>query len=628
MTRRLAAIALNSLLGAAAGVGGLLIAYGFWPGLFAGLDESPPARQVSGLYPVERDPSGLTFAWTGETFAIRLPGLDRRSEWRLTVRMRGARSASETNPDVTFLVDGSKALTRTSSADFDDVVITLPAHPERRGAIIAAQCSSTVVPGPSDPRQLGVTIDSIALAPATFVMPPRRAMTGIAIASGAAGAALAVLVTPLAVASSVTAVVALGLAALVARGFGAYTDYPDLIARLSAWLFLLTTVIVIGLQAFQRAAWSATARCVVAFSAGAALLKLGLLLHPDMPVGDAMFQAHRFHYVLGGNFYFTSIAPGNYSFPYAPGLYVLAMPFAGLVTRGAGDMALLRTIVVCVDAIAAAMLYFALARSESPRAGALAVVLYHLTPLDYRIATVGNLTNAFAQSVAVVAFAVVATPAWTGRRGLFSAAVFTVMLTYAFVSHTSTFAVVSVAGAVIGGLFLLSANREIRRAGVTAGVGAGVAILAAVLIYYGHFGETYRTEWARISTETAAAAPDAGGRGVPQRMASVPRYLYLYFGIPLLMLAGWGLTLMRNRRDQLTLATIGWSCACLAFLVLGLLTPVDMRYYLTAIPPLAVAAGIGSAYGWARGGSARVIAAGLLAWAWGVGVRTWWGSWG
>ena len=67
--------------------------------------------------------------------------------------------------------------------------------------------------------------------------------------------------------------------------------------------------------------------------------------------------------MLGGTYYFTSIAPGNYSFPYAPGLYALAVPFAGLVTRGAGDMALLRTIVVCVDAVAAGMLYFALARS-------------------------------------------------------------------------------------------------------------------------------------------------------------------------------------------------------------------------------------------------------------------------
>ena len=45
-----------------------------------------------------------------------------------------------------------------------------------------------------------------------------------------------------------------------------------------------------------------------------------------------------------GNLYFTSIAPGGYSFPYPPGLYVFASLFAGLVRRGAGDMALLRII--------------------------------------------------------------------------------------------------------------------------------------------------------------------------------------------------------------------------------------------------------------------------------------------
>ena len=628
MSRRLAAVAINALLGALAGAGGLLIAYGVSPSLFAGLDESPPARLVTGLYPVERNPSGLTFAWTGETFAIRLPGIDRRTEWRLTVRLRGGRAGPATNPEVTFLVDGSKVLTHASSTDFDTAVVLVPPNPDRRSATIAAQCSSTVVPGPADPRQLGVTIDSIALAPASFAMPPPRAVTGVAIAAAVAGAAMGAIAQPLALAGSATAVVAVGLAVLVARGFGAYTDYPDVIARMSGWMSLLTAAIVIGLPTVRKSSWSGTAKFVAVYSTVVALLKLGLLLHPDMPVGDAMFQAHRFQYVLGGNFFFTSIAPGNYSFPYAPGLYVLAMTFADLVTRDAGDMALLRTIVIAVDAIAAALLYYPIARSGSSLAGALAVVLYHLTPLDYRIATVGNLTNAFGQSLAAIAFTIVATPAWIGRRGLANAALFTVILTYAFVSHTSTFAVVSVAGAMIAALFLLSANPELRRTGVTAAIGVGVAVLAAVLLYYAHFGETYRTEWARISSETAAAAPDAGGRGIAQRIASVPRYVYLYFGIPLLVLAAWGLMLLRKRRDQLTVATIGWSCACLAFLVLGLLTPVDMRYYLTAIPALAVAGGIGAAYGWACGGATRVLAAALLAWAALVGVETWWGTFG
>jgi hypothetical protein len=181
---------------------------------------------------------------------------------------------------------------------------------------------------------------------------------------------------------------------------------------------------------------------------------------------------------------------------------------------------------------------------------------------------------------------------------------------------------------MIAALFLLSRDPGLRRTGIMAAIGVGVAVLAAVLLYYAHFGETYRTEWARISSETAAAAPDAGGRRIPQRVASVPRYVYLYFGIPFLILAAWGLMLMRKRRDQLTLATIGWSAACLAFLLLGLFTPVDMRYYLTAIPALAVMAGIGSSYGWARRGSARIVAAGLMAWAAFVRFETWWRTFG
>jgi hypothetical protein len=633
VSRQLGTVALNAVLGALAGLVCLLLAYGLRPSLSVGLAESPPAPQVSGLYPVEREPSGLTFAWTGETFAIRLPGLDRRRGWRMTMRMRGARSAPAVNPDVTFLVDGLIVLTHTSAAAFEDVVVPLPPRPDRRGVTVTAQCSSTDVPGPSDPRRLGVMVDSIALTPDGVVIPPRRAWIGVLIASAAAGAGLAAVATPFAAAGLAMGAAA-GFAALVARGFGAYTEYPDLLAQLVVWMFGVAAAAVIGIQKLRRVSWSASARFVVAFSAVVAALKLALLLHPDMPVGDAMFQAHRFQYVLAGNLFFTSIAPGNYSFPYAPGLYVAALPFADLVTRGAGDMALLRIIVICADAVAAALLYVAVARSSRKHAGVtgegagvFAVVLYHLTPLDYRIATVGNLTNAFAQSVAVCAFALLAAPIWSGRVRPAAATGLAIVLTFAFVSHTSTFAVVSAAAVVIATLFLISGNAELRRTGVLAAAAVAVAILAAILLYYSHFMDTYRTEWARISRETASAAPDAGGRGIAQRAASVPRYLYLYYGIPLLVLAGWGLSLMR-RWDQLTLAVAGWSVACFAFLVLGVLTPVDMRYYLTAIPALAIAAGGAVAYGWARGGGPQWAVGGLVAWAVGGGIETWWRTFG
>ena len=73
-----------------------------------------------------------------------------------------------------------------------------------------------------------------------------------------------------------------------------------------------------------------TARFAVAFTSSRSSSSCWTVLHPNMLIGDALFHAHRFQDVLAGRWFFTSIAPGNYQFPYAPGLYVVAIPFAGL----------------------------------------------------------------------------------------------------------------------------------------------------------------------------------------------------------------------------------------------------------------------------------------------------------
>jgi hypothetical protein len=628
MNRLPAAVAFHALLGAAAGAAALLLFYGVNPTLSTDLSETPPPRQVSGLYPVERDgPSGLTFAWTGETFAIRLPGLDRRTDWRLIIRMRGARANPADNPDVTFTVDGNRVLTYRASAGFEGVIVPVPARADRRGAFIAAQSSSTIVPGPSDPRSLGVMLDSISLRANGWVTPPRHALIDLAIAGASTGAAIALVGAAPMISGAAVVVVVTGLAALVARGFGPFTEYADLLSRASVWFCALTVVTMAAIRAVRRVPWSVSARFVAGFSAAAALLKLAVLLHPDMPVGDAMFHAHRFQYVLGGNLYFTSIAPGNYSFPYAPGLYVFAMPFADLVRRGSGDMALLRTIVISIDALAATMLYLAPARAGSPRTGAIAVVFYHLMPLEFRIATVGNLTNAFAHALSVISFALLG--AYTGsHRNLWYPALLIAVLACAFLSHTSTFAVVSLAGLLIAACFVFASNSAWRWNGIAVGAAVLAASVVAIALYYGHFLETYRTEWARISGETVAAAPAPGGRSILQRVSSVPRYLSIYFGIPTLALAACGFVIMRRRRDPLALAVAGWTAACLFFLAVGLVTPVDMRYYLTAIPALAVVAAASADAWWTRGRIWRLLAALLFAWSVAIGVQTWWSTLG
>ena len=153
-----------------------------------------------------------------------------------------------------------------------------------------------------------------------------------------------------------------------------------------------------------------------------------------------------------------------------------------------------------------------------------------------------------------------------------------------------------------------------------------LAVVLAIAVYYVHFLDTYRTELSRIGSETATAAADAGGRSIGQRARLVPYYVNEYFGVPAIVLAAGGAAYLwrRGARDRLTLAVAGWSAACVLFLIVGVATPVDMRYYLAALPVIALFASVGASSGWAAGGQLRIVTTALLAWTVWTGVRTWW----
>lgn len=613
LARAVACGALAAFLGSAL----LALFYGLDSTLTIEFDRELP-RLVGGVYPPERDEAtGLTFAWSGPEVVLRLPGLDRRVDWTLDARVRGARPVVADNPTLAVFSDGILLENRQTSVDFADVRITIPARPDRRGAVITMRPSRTFNPGPSDPRALGVMLDRLELRPATVVFPSGAAVAAAAAAAGAIGAALALLGMSLGAAIGGAALVAAGSSALIAKGFGPYTDFPSTALALSLWTGVLLVAIARAIEWRHGRPLRNTARFALAFAACAVFIKLLVLFHPDLPIGDALFHAHRFRTVVAGNFLFTSIAPGNYQFPYAPGLYVAAAPFADLVTRDSGDMMLLRIFVALFDAAAAALLYLMIVRAWGDRlAGALAVALYHLAPLDLEIATVGNLTNAFAQSLAVFALVVIADPGLRLERRLYVAAL-AALLGAAYMSHTSTFAILFPACVLIAAAFAWKGGPALRSPATAVLIAAVAAVILAVALYYAHFGETYRSEFARITAETASNAPDAGGRTALDRLASVPRYVRLYFGIPLILLAALGAwrLYVRGARDRGTLATLGWTAACGIFLVIGIITPVDMRHYLALIPALAVAASAGASWLWTTGPRHRAAAVGLLAWA-------------
>jgi hypothetical protein len=619
--RVLALAGLGAVLGAV-----MLAVFGARANIVIAFDTDPP-RLVSGVFPVERDnTTELTFAWTGPDMTIRVPGLDRSREWTMDLRARAGRTDPAANPVLTFYADGLRIGAHPSPSAFQTIRVVIPARPQRpRGAIVRMEVSTTVVPGPTDARVLGVMIDEVKIAPAGFGWPPLDALAsaalGVAILTGAIG-----LIASAPAAAGAALVVSAGQGVLLARGFAPYTTYPATAAQAALWIAAGVALIAVWIRR-KGAPSHAAARFVIAFSAAALFLKLLVLLHPHMPVGDAMFHAHRFQGVLAGNLYFTSIAPGNYTFPYPPGFYLFAAAFARFVTRGAADMTLLRLVALTVDIVAGATLYVAVRRTwNDPWTGAVAVVVYQMVPLQFRIFTVGNLTNAFAQSISVFAFAILAASRMD-RILSANVALLTLVLALAFMSHTSTFPILFSTCVLVAALVMLRGNDRLRRIPSAVVVATLVATALAIGLYYAHFGETYRAEFSRIRTETVSAAPDAGGRDLATRARSVPRYLASYLGVGALMLATvgtWDL-LRRGARDRLTLTTAGWALSCLVFLVIGILTPVDMRYYLASIPAVAIAAAAGTSALW-RHRPARAAAIALLIVICGGGVITWYGT--
>ncbi len=631
MIRTFARAAAVGILGALAGSAWLALAYGRSPELRIDFSVTPPSSIVRGVYPAEREPeTGRTFAWTGETMTLDLRDVDRQVDWRLTLRVRGARAGGAANPELEFYVDGVRMSAHPTTVDYEDVSVVIPKRPGANGLTVAIHASSTFVPGPGDPRALGVMLDELMIEPDEIVLPPQAAMTGVALASAAAGIMVALLGVTAGSAVGGTLLLSAAFAALAARGFAPFTDYAGIVARTTTLVGAGTLVLAWVARTVTGHGFRNTAKFAIAFTAAACMLELLTLLHPDMPIGDALFHAHRFQDVAGGRLYFTSIAPGNYSFPYAPGLYVVALPFSGLVPRGNADMTLLRSVVCVADALAGLLLYPLAVRIRGDRlAGALAVALYQLIPLGFGVVAAANLTNAFAQALSVAALAMMASPSLRlERRGML--ALLALTLTAASLSHTSTFAIVSVAGIAIGVVFWLRGGPALRSPAAAVVLATVVSVLLAAVIYYGHFGETYRSELTRIGSETAAAAPDAGGRGILDRLVTVPLYLRGYFGIPTLVLAVWGAGLLwhRGARDRGTLAVLGWATACAMFLMLGVLTPVDMRYYLAAIPAVAVVSAAGAAIAWSSGAVSRGTAAALLGWAALTGIRAWWSTLG
>jgi hypothetical protein len=305
-------------------------------------------------------------------------------------------------------------------------------------------------------------------------------------------------------------------------------------------------------------------------------------------------------------------------------------------------VALLRIVVTGAETIAGVLLYPVVARLWGDRlAAALAVVLFHLVPLPYVVIGNANMPNAFGQSAALVTI-VCATVCTLGRAQYGQLAVLTLLTLLAFLSHVSTVSLLAATMAAMAGLYWWRGGPALRIPARSVLLAAIVAAGLAVVLYYGHFGDAYRT-LARVRSEAAASeSPQAAPRAaapVHERAANALLITARDVGWPILVLMAIGLLRLRSARraDRLTLTLGALALTYVVFAAFGAVVPVGIRYEryaaefvgrvdLATYPAAVIAGAFGAAWMLRDGPATRVAGIALIGLAVAVATREWY-SW-
>jgi hypothetical protein len=629
MKSRLARALLGLTVGALAGVLAVAVGYASAPGVLLDM-----GRYLPDLTPGFSEPelAGDTlFAWTAEQGSLQLRGLDRRIEWNCTIRLTGGmRPLHVPMPsEIAFSADGIVLSRVTPTDTFADYFVTVPARPQVAGLMLTIRPSASFVPGDQDRRHLGVAVGHLACAPAPgrWPLPPAAVLVSAAFAAGAFAAAAGLL--GLGAAGVVLAGIAIALlqAFPLTVQFAPYGEYAVRVRWMATWAWCPLLVLA-AWQLIRRRDFVAQSLAVALFSASSFYLKLLALLHPAKDVVDAIFQAHRFEWVLAGQYYFTSVTPRGYKFPYAIGLYLVAAPFASLMDH----VSLLRVIVLATWMVAGVALYLITARVWHDRlAGAVAAVLFNTVPIVFDVVASANHPNAFGETMAPVAVCAFVWLIDRRSRFLWAVPAVAMLIVVALLSHLSTFATLSVTLLAASAAVWWWGSGVLKRRALWAGVLVTGMIVVAVVVYYGHFPDIYLGQLNRVRAETGNlpasrtfvlvdptqrrdVAPGTAPAAPPfwMRLVQPVTQAGTSFGWPTLALAlagGWQLRRSR-RRDPLTLVLVGWLGMFLLFFLLGMWTPVEMRYHLSTSGAVALLGGFGAAELWRRSGLLRV--AGVL----------------
>lgn len=650
MRRTFLRAAAAAALGALAGAGLLALAHQRSPRVdirFTG----PSPGILRGFYGAERS-GDRSFAWTSAEASIALQGLDRRVPWRCAARLRGARGAGVQQPTIAIAADGTRVVTATGVNDIATLEFTVAPAPES-GLVLAITADPTFVPGPGDNRALGVQAYGVSCEPEETALPSRQALLGSAATTAIFGAAFTLLGASLVSAVAGATAVAVAQAVALTTGLALFTGYAGRLPGLAGAAAAAAVAIAAATAAARKRPADAAIRAALAIAAAGFFVILLALVHPSKAVVDAQFHAHRLAWVQAGRYYFTQPMPDGVSFPYAIALYVVSMPWMSL-TRD--HIALLRVVVTATFVISGVLVAVAARRRwQDGPAGVIAMLLLLLVPHWYVVVGNANLTSAFGQGAATIALMLAA---MASPRNVWQWAGVGLAISVAFLSHVSTFPTLALTLVILAAFSWVVGPADDRAAARwIAGVTIAAALLS-VVVYYGQFGEVYRSldrvlgrapsavSAAATADAAPAVAPMAGRfpRGGPtpstlQRAGTAADVGLEAVGWPIAVLAMAGAVhLARSRaRDRLSLAVAAALASGIAVVAFGVLTPVEDRFYRYNVefigrvhfatwPAVVALAGLGAARTCAAGVAGRTAAGLLIAWAFWVGASSWW-SW-
>jgi hypothetical protein len=560
------------LLAAAVGAAMAAVLHGTSPPPSADVGRGSEDAFAAGLHSREIPPGRTPHRWTTGRCRLSFRHLP-LGPARLEVRVRGHRGPVLVSADGVVL---GRLEAGAAAGDYDLAGI------RSRSRSVELQVETFRA---GDGRDLGALLERVTVRPISRGSPPAGLLTffaglaavatlaaGVAGMGGPAAAAAgvcfalvpALLLWPHGLVRSPYAATLVGVAAAAAAVAAAFAHgcgrrWPG--SGRAAFLALLAAVAVQGLAA----TW------------------------PAMVVSDALMQANKVAQVAGGDFFPLSRTQHSppFEFPYGISFQVLLAP---LWRAGLDGVTLVR-VAAAASAVAASAVLFVLAAPLGHARAALAVVMLQLLPGTLDAFSFGNLTNVFGQALTVGCLAW-----WTGRaRGGWPAGA--VLVAAAGLAHLSSAIVLAV---------LLVALLWMRRATLDrTRVGAAVAGAVAIGAYYAQFVPLVVRQLPRL-LEGGRQSPSAA----PAVLAPVTAVL-VQWGIPVLVLAVLGRP--RPYEDELSRDLAGFWLAGAVLALVGVVSPLEVRYVYALAPALVVAAAGGALALLRRGPGGRFVAVALLA---------------